>query len=268
MKRLLVGFSIVVASACAGSPTSPEDAEGDGGGGPGGDSEPGFNNTTTFHGVVAGGDGRSGIIEITIQALIASGTAASSIQALHAAPNDISGSLTLNQGGGRIDLAGQHDHSGSRVTLTGGGYTFDGMVRPDGILEGTYRGPSQSGGFSMLDSGTSFVTSYCGHFGSEEPDDHGIWSVALPSSDGSMSGVAVQDGSRDCVGPPLSCPPTSPNDPDIIQITGSRTGNGVRFTLTDGGSGSGSVDSETVSGNWNDGTGETGTFSGSTVGCQ
>jgi hypothetical protein len=84
-----------------------------------------------------------------------------------------------------------------------------------------------------------------------------------------MSQVAVQDGSGDCVGPSLSCP-TVPSfgDPDIIQIRGSRTGDGVRFTLTNGGSGDGTVNSETVSGNWSDGTGETGTFSGSTVGCQ
>jgi hypothetical protein len=264
--RLLIWFAVVTISACGGSPTSPED--GDGGGGGAGDPEPGFNNTTTFHGVIAGRDGRSGIIEITIQALISSGAATSSIQALHTDPDEVSGTLTPNENGGRVPLLGQHDHSAGRVTFMGGGYSFDGVIRPNGVLSGDYTGPDQGGGFSMLDSGTSFLTSYCGTFRGDEPDDRGTWSVVMPSSSGAIAGSAVQDGSGDCIGAFPLCPPIS-GGPDVIQIEGSLSGNSVEFSFVGiGGGGNGSFSGGTVSGDWRDSSGETGTFSSSTVGCQ
>lgn len=63
-------------------------------------------------------------------------------------------------------------------------------------------------------------------------------------------------------------PPASPGDPDIIYIRGSVSGGSITFTFNGGGAGTGSLSGETASGNWQDGSGESGTFSGSTVGCQ
>jgi hypothetical protein len=167
----------------------------------GDDPPPGVDNTTTFRGTIAGRDGLSGIVELTIQALVSAGTGSSTL-ALHAGPDAVSGSLKLNQGGPTIALAGQYEHSASQINLSGGGYTLEGVVQSNGILEGTFQAAGQGGGLSMLNSTTAFVTAYCGSFAGQEPDDRGTWNVHLPASVGQMSGVAVQDGSGDGTAPP------------------------------------------------------------------
>lgn len=248
-------LATIALTACAGSPTEPGEG--------GDDLPPGVNNTTTFRGTIAGGDGRSGIVEITIQTSLSGASSASPITSLHTAPSDVSGSLTLAMSGQLVSLAGHHEHSTNGVTLSGGGFMLNGTVRPDGILEGSYSAPGGGGGFSMLNNTTSFVTAYCGTFSAPEPDDHGVWNVQLPSSGGSMSGVAIQDGRNDPAGPPMS-----PGDPDIIYIRGNAGGGMVTFSLSDGGNGRGGLSGQVVSGIWTDVSGESGTFSGSTVGCQ
>ena len=267
-RGLVACLAIIALAACGGSPTAPTDGDGDGGGGD--DPPPGFNNTTVFRGTIAGSNGRSGIIEITIQAVLSGGAASASraasvpILALHGEGVDVSGSVTISgPAATSTGLTGHYDQSAGGLLLSGGEFNLQGNLQPDGTLEGTYDDSGNGGGFSMVNSSSAFVTAYCGSFTGVAPDDRGTWNVQLASS-GQMSGVAVQDGSNDNP----NAPPISPGDPDVIYIRGSLS----NFTMNDGtraiGDGSGSLSGGTVSGNWRDFSGDTGTFSASTVGCQ
>jgi hypothetical protein len=158
-----LGGSINMTSACAVNAPSSSSSSGSSGGSPSGSTA-----TTTYEGTLAGNDGTSGTLSVTVDATISSNTAP--IKSARAAgdgiekPQDVvaaSGTILLSYGS-TVTLTGTFDSSTSTVTLSGGGYSFAGTATSSGF-SGRFTGPNNStGGFSAISGSASSVTAFCG----------------------------------------------------------------------------------------------------------
>ncbi len=136
--------------------------------------------------------------------------------------------------------------------VSGGGYTFEGMLSDDfSSLSGAFTGTT-SGSFSTLTTNSGAVTTYCGTYSG---DDSGVWNVVIILATGQVSGTWADD-----LG-------------DAGLIAGQLTG--TSLAITDPGdpgtTATGTLQDNSVSGTWRDvsdpGQTYTGTFSGSTGSC-
>ena len=181
---LMVG-GLLVLTACGGNPIEPTSAGA---------------STTTFVGTFAGSGGQSGTLEIAIQASLAASVEDSGaptvvidfgplvLRAL-AATNQVSATLRF-VGGGSVELVGTYDTVTRVIVMSGGGYTFEGLLGADlSSLSGTFTGPS-SGEFGALNAEGDEVTTYCGTF---DGDGVGFWMMQISSS-GLASVVARNEG--------------------------------------------------------------------------
>ncbi len=136
--------------------------------------------------------------------------------------------------------------------VSGGGYTFEGMLSDDfSSLSGDFTGPT-SGSFSTLTTNSGEVTTYCGTYSG---DASGVWNIVIISATGQVSGTWADIGG------------------DAGLIAGQLTG--TSLAVTDPGelgvSASGTLQGNSLSGTWLDvsepGQTYNGTFSGSTDSC-
>ena len=204
-----------------------------------GTTQPPVVSATVFQGTIAGA-GRSGALEVTLQAAVApsSGSRAAS-------PVLASGNLQLIGGGGSVGLSGIYEDSTREVTLSGGGFTFTGGVSEDGAeLSGTFSDQGRSGGsFSTRNASAAAVTTYCGTYSGSYS---GTWN--LVASDGRVSGAYSGTGGSG-------------------RLRGTLQGQSVSGSVTDGsltGTYSGTRQGQSMRGTWRDSEGNSGTFTGST----
>jgi hypothetical protein len=221
-----IGLGAAIA-ACSGGSTAPN------GGGSG----------STVTGEYVGelsGAGLTGVLDVTFS----SGTSATSnVRVLDTADLETAtGTLTL-PGGASIALAGTFDPDTGALSIAGGGYSFDGTLRGDGVT-GTFSSPGGSGSFSLLKGGGG-AQLFCGTYSGQ---DAGVWNlvVAPSSAAGSIaSDVGSASSALTCTvsGASLSCQSAS----GIVA--------------------SGTINGTTASGQWHDGNGNGGSWSGDTGKC-
>ena len=220
--RALKGLVVMVASlgfACggdSGSPTAPTT------------SPAPTPTTTSFQGVLAG-VGEIGTLELTVQAAVSSLDTARAPQVASAS----SGSVRLAGSGGPVSLTGTYEDSTREVTMSGGGFTFIGVITGDGMeLAGPYTGPGgASGGFVTLNTAGGTVTGYCGTF-----TGAGGGRLAMSiSAGGIVSGgwINTANGASGNIrGRRSGSSLTLTSDPDI-HIEGTQSGNALSGTWSD-----------------------------------
>jgi hypothetical protein len=148
--------------------------------------------------------------------------------------------LTLT-GGSAITLSGTFTTPNGPLNVSGGGYTFQGTLT-NGVLSGTWTGPSSNGSFSTLVGSSSSVTNYCGTFSGQ---DSGTWNFTI-------SGTTLSGSYTGTSGSGI--------------LTGTVNGNSVSISTQSGGTAQGTISGTNVSGTWMGGS-KTGTWMGSSTGC-
>lgn len=229
------GMVLVMAAACGGggsatTPTTPTPTP----------STP--TPSTTFQGTIAGRNGQTGTLTITVQATVSM----TSLRPLAVA--QATGTVRP-AGGSATTVTGTFDDTARTLTVSGGGYAFSGSIGSSGALSGTYPGPNNvNGGFSSLYATGGTVTAYCGTLTSTEGP--GVLNVQV-STGGKVSGMAAFS-SGTCA------------------LTGSVTGAAISMTSCEGNPATGTISGSSTSGTAfsRDGSRATGTFSGSTSACQ
>ena len=206
------------------------DDSGGGGGGGGG-------NSTTFLGVISADDGVT-TGEITID--VATGSPGVEGGAVLAFAS-VGATGSHNLGGTSVALTGTYDDQTGLVSLTGGGYTIDGGFDGNNRLEGFFTGP-MAGTFVTARQGNG-TAAYCGTF---TGDDDGTFSIVIDGNE--VLGTAV--------------PSTGPNAGIPIALDGVRSGNNIYIPDQNTPLITGTISGSTVSGNWSDGQGNSGTWSG------
>jgi hypothetical protein len=160
-------------------------------------------------------------------------------------------------------LTGTADAAGTTVSLSGGGFTFNGSVSGS-ALAGSYTGPNSTAGrFSSLNATSASVTRYCGTYNTTAQstgptgmtltyNESGTFNLEV-SSTGTVTGTAAT------VSPTPAC---------CDALTGTVTGNSITVTSSQGGGGTGTIGGGIVSGSGSVQSGRgTATFSGSTSAC-
>jgi hypothetical protein len=174
--------------------------------------------STSFKGTVAGSGGRSGTIAITVQAKIT----AAAVRAL-ASPS-ASAVITFSDGS-TVALTGTYDSNSGTLSITGGGYSVAGTIANDQV-SGTFTAPDGGTGiFTLLDATQATVTNYCGTF--TEPDDHGVWDFEV-SATGTLAGNAFGN--------------------HFLTLSGSVVGDQLAIQSSRGGTVTGTISGNTVSG--------------------
>lgn len=172
---------------------------------------------------------------------------------ISAAAIQLVGILTFS-GGASIDLTGTLD--GSVLSLASTDYSFTGTLS-GGVISGTFTGPAgESGSFSAsLSSSGGTVALYCGTF---TGDDDGVWSLALkPDRTGGVIVVPYSGGGGGTGKARAKSGTTDQIEvlPDVAPTFVLATGTLAAISGT-------AFDS--VEGVWDDGSGSSGSFGGST----
>ena len=235
-------LSLVVTVACGGSESSPT--------APSTTPAPPLPETTFFEGSFCGPD-QCGMLEATIRTVVA--TAALSAGLQPQVESESSGGLRLAGGAGTVSLDGTYDDSTGRLTLSGGGFVFEGRLeRNRSELADTYSGPGgTSGGFAVLNATDVEVTPYCGSFTGEGEDEvkEGVLNMVV-SDTGRVVGMYVHTETF-----------TSG------RIGGQLAGTSLTVTADEGITANGVLQGNELSGTWED-QDVSGRFSGSTGRCQ
>jgi hypothetical protein len=195
--------------------------------------------TTRYAGTFTGSSGESGVLSLTVQQPPPAGVS------IIRATITTSGTATVS-GAGSVSLTGTFDDVTGELNVSGGGYTFSGIVA-NGEVMGDYAGPNGPGAFVALQATGANVTVYCGTF---EGDATGMWNVAV-SSDGTVAGAFTDatNASSSLTGT------VSSNNVALEDPAGDVTANG---TIAGG----------SVTGTWTDvGSGDTGNWTASTGAC-
>lgn len=199
---------------------------------------------TTFAGTIAGANGQSGRLSVTVQTSLAAAVSAPLLTAQSTAEKAQAVSQatgTLVTGGSTVSLSGTYDSTTTAISLGGGGYTFTGTIA-NGILSGSYMGPNNaSGGFSSLNATTAPVTRYCGTFTENAQAGSGVFNVEV-SANGVLSGNSIGTS----------------GDARPSVLTGQVTGSTFSATSTT------AVDRQTITGTIQNGT-ISGTFPGGSI---
>jgi hypothetical protein len=195
--------------------------------------------TTRYAGTFTGSSGESGVMNFTVQQPPPAGVT------IIRATITTTGTASVT-GAGTVSLTGTFDDQTGDLNLSGGGYTFSGVIS-NGELVGNYTGPNGPGTFVALQATGASVSVFCGNFNG---DTTGMWNVAI-SSDGSVAGTFTDDAN---VSSPITG--TSSNGTLTLEVPGGDvTANGT-------------VSGGSVTGTWTDaGSGDTGNWTGSTGSC-
>ena len=164
-----------------------------------------------------------------------------------------SGSLRLAGRENPIPLTGSYDDSTRQLSVSGDGFVFAGVITADGSeLSDSYNGLAGAfGGFTMLNATNMLVTPYCGTYAgqSESLSKEGVWNMVI-SATGQVAGMYVNSQSL-----------------SSGRMTGRLTGASLEITADGGVTASATLTADSLRGTWRD-SAVTGTFAGSTGGCQ
>jgi len=163
----------------------------------------------------------------------------------------LSGTMDFIDGTAQVVLTGTLN--GNSLSLTGGGYTFTG-TQADGVISGTFTG-SQNGSFTAtLVPDGGFLIQLCGEY---DGDDSGVFSLTI---DGDRSGgviIVPDDGSAGQTGRARPKAGTA-NEIEVLPDA---------FPTLVVATGTLNAAQNQVSGTWDDGQDNSGTFSGSVDAC-
>jgi hypothetical protein len=220
----------------------------------------GNGSTTTLSGSLAATDGRTGALTLTGQVPSASlATAPTAVSLSVRALITLTGTVSLSDGT-TATLTGTWDNVTGALSVTGGGFTFAGTL-VNGVLNGSFTGPSITGVFSLRTATTDTdVAVYCGTYTGRTPEDHPSGGTGLGPDNGTWNLI---------VGPTTVDVIILGDDGSPLALGGSRAGNAVTITVP-GGSASGTISgssSEFVKGTYTVPGGTSGTFQGSKAAC-
>lgn len=148
--------------------------------------------STTLTGVYAGG-GDGGLAQVTVS----SATLAAPIRMASRSERAASALMTLSpdNGGGAVNLAGSYDDETDSIRAGGSGYDVSGQwtvsSNPDAIV-GDYAGPNGPGAWIAAVGSTSAISSYCGTFENASASLSGRSHLMVKG--GSILGIASYSG--------------------------------------------------------------------------
>jgi hypothetical protein len=259
--RLLVGGCVVLAVGCGSkTPSAPSPT-------PSASPAPTAAPTsTTFQGTIAGANGQTGTLAVTVQAQVAAASGSifrwplfrlPFVAVLHAQATTAATGNVHVAGSSTTGLTGTYDSSTKALSLSGSGFTFTGSSSGAAVT-GTYSGPNgAAGAFSSRSTAGGSVTVYCGNVFSSGPGQQnvvtGVFNLAVSGASGAISGAYHINRSG--------------------YITGQMSGSAFSITYTDRttgeqGSATGTIQNGTVSGSAPASSGGSNPFSGSTSKCQ
>jgi hypothetical protein len=199
-----------------------------------------------FAGTFAGsasGAGVSGSLSVTIAVSSAPAPGTMALRAQVAA----TGTLTLS-GGGTVDLTGTYDDATGAVTLEGGSWSVSG-TRSGAALSGTVTSPGGIlGGFVAAQSGDAAPRVYCGAYASATPGGpRGLFNLVI--SGAAVTGLAVDEQTG-----------------EVVALQGTLSGASITIADPNGGSvafatGTLAGGPDTCAGTYDDGLGDTGSWS-------
>ena len=237
MHRGIVLLALLTLPACS-NDNNPSAPNGGGGG----------NGTTTLVGVAAGA-AVGGKLTLILPAGTTPGPQASPSSSRAAVA--VTGSFAPT-GAAAIGLTGTYDPSTKALALSGGGYAFTGTYF-SGVLRGTWvRTPSPAAGtfVLVLESSASSVHAYCGTFTSTSGGESGIFDFVIQGT--TVDGIACTSSGTE------------------IRLQGTLGGTAITLInpLNPGpflATGALNTSNNTVSGTYDDGAGNHGTWAG--AGC-
>jgi hypothetical protein len=217
--------------------------------------------TTAISGALAATDGRTGRLTLASATTAVADALGGPELAVSAAVGviNLTGTVSLSDGTSAT-LTGTWDTDMGALSVSGGGFTFSGTME-NGVLTGSFAGPSITGLFSLQVGGSSDLAVYCGVFTGRQSEDlpdggsgtapsNGTWNLVVGASTVQLIGIAGQEK-------------------DPIVLAGTRSGNTVTISVP-GGSATGTIrgtDGEFVNGTYSTAEGEQGTFHGSQAAC-
>lgn len=204
--------------------------------------QPGGDTALSFVGTLAG-DGVSGELEVTVAAGSAAAAVRAPLFAVSGTMAIVSVSGCLYLGGGCVAVTGTYNTDSRSFSVSGGGFTFTGTFS-NGTIAGTFAGPGSAGQFVAHSDPQGTGQSFCGTY---TGDSDGIWNLV-------RRGTRVVGVYNDAGG-------------DTGQLTGTANGNGITLSFT-GGSATGTVSGNAVSGSWQTVDGDAGTWTGTLRGCR
>lgn len=236
---LMAGFAALPLAGCG-------DSNDDGGGG--------GNGTTTMVGTLAGATETGTLtIDVPLGNLAAPpAPAGSPVEPSSSAPVDVTGTLHI-AGGSDIPLTGLYDRSTHIFGATAGGYTLGGNFS-GGAIDGTYTGPNGPGGFSLETGSANNIMVICGSYSGDDngSPDFGMFNMVLKANNSGRVLVVDNTGGSGVLSVTRSGSNLSvfiPGQPSAVIATGTLSG-----TSADG--------------DYDDGQGAVGTWSGTSADCQ
>ncbi|MFN0156433.1 MAG: hypothetical protein ACKVRP_00005 [Bacteroidota bacterium] len=195
-----------------------------------GTTDPPTNQPVTYVGTIANGT-ESGSISMTVAPSKSTGI-----------NSGVTGTLTIvSPSDTTITLTGTF--TTDTLAVTGGAYAFDGTLA-GGSISGDYTGPNGPGQFSAQPSTNNSVTVYAGTYTSSTiSGNFGTFNIVINGT--VITGFSVDSGSG-----------------ESTTLTGTLTGNNISIL---GGLAVGTLAGTTVSGTYNNGSGDQGTWSGELV---
>lgn len=167
------------------------------------------------------------------------------------APIQLAGTMDFIDGTAQVALTGTLD--GSDLSLSGGGYTFTGTLAED-VINGTFTGPEDGSFTATLVPDGGFVVQFCGEY---DGSDSGVFSLTIDENRAGGVIIVPDDGSPGQTGrarPKAGSATDVEILPDALPTFVVATGTlNETFNL--------------ISGSWNDGQGNSGTFTGSVDAC-
>jgi len=182
------------------------------------------------------------------------GTATADLRAGMAAlvaPIPLTGTMDFIDSGTPVALTGTLD--GNALSMTGGGYTFTGTLS-DNIINGTFTGPEDGTFTATLVPDGGIVVQLCGEY---DGSDTGVFSLTVDATRAGGVIIVPDDGSAGQTGR-ARAKAGSTTDVEVLPdalptfVVATGTMNGAFNQIT---------------GSWNDGQGNSGTFSGSVDQC-
>jgi hypothetical protein len=151
--------------------------------------------STSFSGTIAGPNGQTGTLAVTISAQIARVRPKWTlpiVATVYAQSTSVAatGSVHL-AGGATTNVSGTYDTSSKVLAVSGGGYSFTGAIS-GAAATGSYTAPGVTTGlFATRSTSAGTVTSYCGNvFSAGNPNQSmGVFNLAVTDATGAISGA-------------------------------------------------------------------------------
>ena len=138
------------------------------------------------------GAGDGGLMTLTIPLVAADLAPVRPAGAVVAHDVEALATLSLDSGGGPVNLSGTYNEESDSLNLTGQGYTVVGQYGPaEPFIAGSFTGPLGNGLFSCAIGGRGAIAVYCGEHVNSAQTSTGRWHIAISGT--TAFGFAVID---------------------------------------------------------------------------